>query len=154
MHTKCSVPDLPQWFSATSLGTPESRAWYISLLISASRLVGSDRRTQLKGFSDRRTQLECSRSITTHDTVGNIVIPASLFFFYLSRHLTDALITVIIINKRLRFEWAPHSFVRCCCMATAVVREQERTKALLSDSKRERERSCRAALLTRSHADS
>ena len=47
---------------------------------------------------------------------------------------------VIMINKRLRIEWAPHSFVRCCCVATAVVREQERMRAPLSETKRERER--------------
>ena len=26
-------------------------------------------------------------------------------------------------EQRLRIKWAPHSFVRCCCVATAVVRD-------------------------------
>ena len=47
MHTKRSVQDWPLWFSATSLGTPESRAWYISLLISGSN------RNPVSGFFHR-----------------------------------------------------------------------------------------------------
>ena len=33
------VPYLPLWFSATLLGTPRSRAWYISLPISAMETI-------------------------------------------------------------------------------------------------------------------
>ena len=54
------------------------------------------------------------------------------------------------LSKTRKIPFCPpvHSLVRWCCVATAVVREQERTRTASHLF------SCRVALLTRSHADS